>query len=37
MLLDLNRVNYCFVGTTLPGTLKLLPGSYREQQQVHHT
>lgn len=33
MNLDLNRVNYCVVGTTLPGTLKLLP-PVKHQQHV---
>lgn len=35
MELELNRVDYCFVGTTLRNCLKLLPNGYKQQQQVH--
>lgn len=35
MDLELNRVDYCFVGTTLRNSMKLLPGiAYKQQQQV---
>lgn len=34
MDLELNRVDYCFVGTTLRGSLKLLPNAYKQQQSV---
>lgn len=34
MDLELNRVDYCFVGTTLRNSMKLLPTSYKQQQQV---
>lgn len=35
MNLELNRVDYCFVGTNLRNSLKLLPNTYKQQQQVN--
>lgn len=34
MELELYRVEYCSVGTTLPNSMKLLPTTYKEQQKV---
>lgn len=37
MDLDLNRVDYCIVGTTLRNAMKLLPGNgYKQQQQARN-
>lgn len=35
MELELNRIDYCSVGATLPNCMKLIPGTrYKEQQRV---
>lgn len=37
MDLELNRVDYCIVGTTLRNAMKLLPSNgYKQQQQVRN-
>lgn len=34
MELELNRIEYCSVGTVLPNAMKLLPTAYKQQQKV---
>lgn len=36
MELELNRIEYYSVGPTLAHSMKLLPGSYKEQQRVNY-